>query len=199
MPASRRDGCVRQCQIAAVAGSPSGTAGLSKCLGIGLVEIFVRAYHAECTRRAADNRRDETCLRKRLAGAQAPVKQLVAAIVAGGQEFSDIREALAAARTAQDAAKRALAEIGALPVVALHPPAAADDRAQVERLDEPIADPETRLEAIPTLCDLIERVALTPNPAGRGVVLEVQGRLAAIINLARGKSAWRNGCLRWSG
>lgn len=66
---------------------------------------------------------------------------------------------------------------------------AADYRAQVERLNEALADPEARLEAIPALRELIDRIVLTPNPNGSGVLLEVEGRLAAIFDLASGKSA----------
>ena len=160
-----------------------------RMLDPALVEVFVREYHAEYARRAADSRRDEARLRKRLTAAQGKVKRLVAAIAAGGQEFADIREALAEARAEQDAAERALAELEAMPVVALNPTVAADYRAQVERLNEALADPEARLEAIPALRELIDRIVLTPNPDGRGVLLEVEGRLAAIIDLASGKSA----------
>ena len=160
-----------------------------RMLDPALVEVFVREYHAEYARRAADSCRDEARLQKRLTAAQAQVKRLVAAIAAGGQEFADIREALAEARAEQDAAERALAELEAMPVVALHPTVAADYRAQVERLNEALADPEARLEAIPALRELIDRIVLTPNPEGRGVLLEVEGRLAAIIDLASGKSA----------
>lgn len=94
-----------------------------------------------------------------------------------------------ARRAEQDAIERALAELEALPVVALHPIVAADYRAQVERLNEALADPQVRLQAIPALRELIDPIVLTPNSEGRGVLLEVEGRLAAIIDLASGKSA----------
>ncbi len=41
----------------------------------------------------------------------------------------------------------------------------------------------------PALRKPIDRIVLKPNPVGRSVLLEVEGKLAAIIDLASGKSA----------
>ena len=42
------------------------------------------------------------------------------------------------------------------------------------------------MEAIPALRNLIHRIVVAPNPDGRGMLLEVEGRLAAILALAGG-------------
>lgn len=51
-----------------------------------------------------------------------------------------------------------------------------------------LAWPETT-QAIPAVRSLIDRIVLSPNPEGRGVTIEVEGKLAAIIVLAAGKPA----------
>ena len=84
------------------------------------------------------------------------------------------------------AAKEQLAQIEALPVVALHPTIADDYRKQVAELHTALADPEARAGAIPAIRSLIDRIILKPNPAGRGVEIEVEGRLSAIVALATG-------------
>ena len=114
------------------------------------------------------------------------MSNLVKALAAGGEEFDDIREALGAAQQERDAAKGALAELEALPTVALHPTIAADYRRQVNNLHVALADPDARLHAIPAVRALIDRIILTPNPNGRGVEIEVRGQLAAIVRLATG-------------
>ena len=104
-----------------------------------------------------------------------------------GHAIDTVREILArktmeavipARRNRRNPATEARAEQGAV-----------DYRAQVERLNEALADPKSRLEAIPALRELIDRIVVMPKPSGRGMRLEVEGRLAAIIDLATGKTA----------
>ena len=165
-------------------------AGLTeRMLDPSLVNLYVREYHEEYARRASALRQNETKLHRRLSEARARVSRLVAAIADGGAEFPAIREALASARAEQDGAERALADVEAMPAIALHPKVAADYRRQVESLNDALADPEARMEAVPALRNLIDRIVVTPNPNGRGVLLEVEGRLAAILALAGGNPA----------
>ncbi len=46
-------------------------------------------------------------------------------------------------------------------------------------------------QAVAALRALIDRIVLSPNPAGRGVAIEVQGRLAGIVALATGTNLQR--------
>jgi len=71
--------------------------------------------------------------------------------------------------------------------VALHPRIADDYRRQVADLNHALADPAARAEAIPALRNLIDRIVVLPRPNGRGVLLEVEDRLAAILALAGGE------------
>ncbi|WBH17052.1 recombinase family protein [Sphingomonas radiodurans] len=149
-----------------------------------LVALFVREYHQEYARRSADTKRESTKLEKRVTDAAAKVQRLVAAIATGAGEFAEIREALTKAKADRDAATAELAEVESLPVVALHPTIAADYRRRVDKLNEELADPEARQEALPALRGLIDRLVIHPHPTARGVEIEIEGRLAAMLSLA---------------
>lgn len=114
---------------------------------------------------------------------------MVEAIASGAGEFDEFKGALAKARAERDQAAEQLAEVEALPVVALHPTIAAEYRRQVEELHVALADPEARIQAVPAVRNLIDRIVLTPNPEARGVLIQVEGRLAAIVALATGREA----------
>lgn len=153
-----------------------------------LVSIYVREYHQEYTRRAGETRRESARLEQRKADAERKVTRLVAALAEGGEEFPEIREALQKARTERDKATAQLAEIEALPVVALHPGISEQYRQQVTKLNEALADPNARKEAGQVIRALIDRIILTPAKEGRGVDIEVKGKLASIVALARGET-----------
>ncbi|WP_236696913.1 recombinase family protein [Sphingomonas sp. Leaf257] len=162
-------------------------AGLkTKMLDPDIVAIFVKEYHEEYARRAAETRRDTSRLQRTIDDADRKIARLVEAIAAGGGEFAEVKDALAKARMDRDAARDSLAEVEALPVVALHPSVAADYRREVEQLHKLLKDPEAKEATVPALRALIDRVVLTPAPVGRGVEIEIEGRLAAILKLATG-------------
>ncbi len=164
-------------------------AGLkSKLLDPEIVAIFVKEYHDEYARRATENRRDTARFQRAIEEADRKVARLVSAIANGAGEFSEVKDALSQARQDGAAARAALAAVEALPVIALHPTVAADYRREVEQLHTALKDPAAKEATIPALRALIDRIILTPAPGGRGVLIEVEGRLASIINLATGGS-----------
>ena len=152
-----------------------------------LVQIFVAEYRAEYAKRTVQALRQRGTAERRLADASSRVERFVAAIGSGAGEFDEVRDALVKARTDRDIALSELQEHDALPVVALHPAIAADYRRQVVRLQSALADPAANQEAASALRALIDRIVVTPNPNGRGVSIEVEGRLAGIIALATGR------------
>lgn len=154
-----------------------------------LVSIYVHEYHQEYARRAGESRRASAQLEAKKADADRKVARLVAAIAEGGDEFPEIREALQKARADRDHAAAQLAEIEALPVVALHPGIADQYREQVARLNEALADPAARQEAGHAIRALIDRIILSPAQEGGGVDIEVKGKLASIVALATGEPA----------
>ncbi|MBY0301280.1 MULTISPECIES: recombinase family protein [Sphingomonas] len=152
-----------------------------------LVELFVAEYREEYAKRVAKMRRERGAVERRLANATATIDRLVAAIGAGAGTFDQFRDALTKARTDREAAVAEMQEQDAEPVVALHPAIAADYRRQILRLQAALADPEANQEATTALRALIDRIVLTPNPDGRGVAIQVEGRLAGIVALATGR------------
>jgi hypothetical protein len=125
----------------------------------------------------------------------AKVKRLVAAIADGCSEFREIRELLGQARTDRDRLAGEIDQLDQLPVVALHPTVIADYRNQVTRLNAALAEnPEARLEAIPKLRTLIDVVKVSPAEQGRGVSIEVTGKLASMLALATGKGIVNVAC-----
>lgn len=152
-----------------------------------LVEIFVAEYREEHARRAVQMRRERGSAERRLANAAAMIDRLVAAIGSGAGSFEQVRDALSKARDDHDAALASLQDQDAMPVVALHPAIIADYRRQVAHLQVALADPEAGAQAITALRALIDRIVLTPNPDGRGVLIQVEGKLAGIVALATGR------------
>ena len=169
----------------------------SQMLDPELVEIYVREYHLDYARRAKELGREGDRLRRSHHDAVAKVERLVRAIADGGDEFVEIRDLLSQARADRDRLADELAQLEHLPVVALHPTVIADYRAQVERLNTALTEnPDARLEAIPQLRALIDRVVISPADEGRGVKIDLTGRLNAMLALAAGKapssSMWGN-------
>lgn len=152
-----------------------------------VVSTYVREYHEELARQTRRARQRRGALERQLQAATAKVDRLVTAVAEGGGEFAEIRDALRAARSDRDRLAAELAEIDAIRVIALHPAIAEEYRRQVADLRTALAEPAARDAAIPVLRELIDRVILTPNPAGRGVLVEVKARLSAVVELATGE------------
>lgn len=150
-----------------------------------LVAEYVREYHREHARLWGEGQRERGTIERRLGEAKRKVDRLVEAIAAGGAEFAEIRDVLAKARADRDALTSQLAGIDAVPVIALHPHIADDYRRQVQALQDALkGNPAAQLEAIPRLRALIDRVILLPKLGGRGVEVQVIGRIEELISLA---------------
>ncbi|WP_375404248.1 zinc ribbon domain-containing protein [uncultured Sphingomonas sp.] len=153
------------------------------------VSAYVREYHLEHARRSRELAREGGQLRGRHQDAVAKVERLVMAVANGGEEFVEIREVLAKARSERDALAEQIQHIEQLPVVELHPTIIADYRTQVADLGSISQNPEARLEAIPKLRALIDHVAVSPAADGaKGVSITVTGRLSAMLALATGEA-----------
>lgn len=163
-------------------------AGLrERMLDPALVDVYVREYHLAFARGARERSDAGEQLQRQHRELSARVDRLVAAVAAGGEEFTEILDALRTARGTRDQVAAQLEQLEQLPVIALHPTIAADYRAQVEQLNEALAaNPAARTEVIPRLRALIDHIAITPTAEGRGVEIEVTGRLAAMLALATG-------------
>ena len=106
----------------------------------------------------------------------------------GGQEFDEIRDALAAAKAELAKIETQRADLAVPPVIALHPDLAGDYRRRVANLRELLqgGSDETRREALNEVRNLIDRIVVAPSSEARGVSIELEGRLNAVLELAAG-------------
>ncbi len=153
-----------------------------------LIEVYVEEYRAEFAKRSKELGREGDRLKKRHAEAVAKIERLVDAVANGAEDFVEIRDVLAKARTERDQLAEQLSQVEQLPTVVLHPAVVADYRRQVAKLNAALGDnPEARLEAIPQLRALINQVKVSPAEQEKGVTIEVIGRLTSIMALATGQ------------
>ena len=151
------------------------------------VSAYVKAYHEEYARKRARDAADVDRLRRKLRDAQGKIDRFVDAI-SRGVELEEIVSALTSAKSERARLQRDLDEYDAMPVIALHPNVAADYRRNIEALDKALDGGEAaRLDAIPAIRSLIDRIILTPTSSARGLDVELQGRLSNIIALAMGQ------------
>ncbi len=153
-----------------------------------LIEIYVEEYRAEFAKRTRELSREGDRLKKRHGDAVAKIERLVEAIANGAEDFVEIRDVLAKARSDRDQLAEQISQLQQLPAVMLHPAIVADYRRQVARLNIALGgNPEARLEAIPQLRALIDQVKVSPSEQEKGVTIEVIGRLTSIMALATGQ------------
>ena len=154
------------------------------------VELFVREYHEESSRRDRQEGRDRARLERKLGAAKRQMDRLVDAIADGGQTFLEVKGKMHAARAEIETLTEALAGMEGAQVIALHPKIASDYRREVFALNKALSEnhtAEAREEVIPRLRALIDSIVLTPSASGQGVNIEVGGRLAKMIELATGQ------------
>lgn len=160
-----------------------------RLLDPSLVSEYVAAYHAAEREALARHTETKADLKKKLREADAKVKRLAAAIAAG----ADVAEVVAMLRESsaeRDAIGAELADLEASRVVTMHPRLADAYRKRIAELSAALEGPSTlRAEAKQALRGLVERIVVYPKAEGRGVELELHGRLAQIIRFAQKKKA----------
>ena len=129
-------------------------------------------------------------LERKIADSSARIARLVEAIASGANRFDEVRDKLGEARSQRAMLIEEMESIEGERVVALHPAIAEDYRRAVATLDEALESseaPEDREETIPRIRALIRSIVITPAATGRGVDIEIEGRLARMIALATGR------------
>jgi hypothetical protein len=156
-----------------------------------LVTIFVREWHEARARRSADASGRRRDLERTLRAATAKVDRLLKAVIDGGSEFAEIRDALDSARAQKAQLEEEIGATDAGGVIALHPGIADDYRRQIADLRTALAeaDEDNRRAAAAQLRALIDRIIILPHPTEAGVAIQVEGRLAALLSLAAGPAA----------
>jgi hypothetical protein len=142
-----------------------------------LVEEFIRAFHQQINlqRREGDVLRDAK--RRELADVERKLNGLVDAIADGlrGPGLQQRLDGLEARRT--EIEKNLTT--GPVTPVRLHPNLAQVYRRQVEQLQQALADPQIRDEAVEVLRGLVEHVSI--GPAANGLEIEIVGEIAKMV------------------
>lgn len=159
------------------------------------VKAYVAEYHRARAEGQAAQRAGRARLERRLSDAEARMRRLAAAIADNVMEAADARELIASIRTERDACRAELDSIAAADdVIALHPGAGEIYRRRIEDLSEALkGSDEKREKARAGIRALIDCIVVRPRENGRGVDLELQGRLAELLNMAKGRPHDRTG------
>lgn len=152
-----------------------------------LVRLAIKRAHEIGAADEKERARAKSRLDRKLGDIQVKVDRLVNAI-ANGADIDEVKSALAAAKADRAAAEREIAELGAENVVRLMPNLADTYQQLVSDLIETLTGTtEGQLKGVPALRSLIDSIRLYPRSEGRGVDIELTGRLANIIALTTGQ------------
>lgn len=126
-------------------------------------------------------------LQAKYEAANAQVERLVAAIAAGASEFEVVRLAFSAAKAERDALAKQIAEWERPSALDIDEEVISSYRKKVQNLRIVLSEEKSRMEALPALRSLIDRVRVRRKPTGaRGVNIDLTGKLAGILALANG-------------
>ena len=143
-----------------------------------LVDVYVTEYRSEFAKRTKEIGREGERLRKQHSDIVGKIERLVDAVANGAETFVEIRDVLTKIRNERDRIADQLDRLEQLPAIVLHPAIVDDYRAQIAQLNGALtSNPEARLEAIPQLRALIDKVSVFPTDAEKGVQIEIFGRL----------------------
>jgi site-specific DNA recombinase len=143
------------------------------------VEAFIAAFHAELNTQRAARTAGRAGQERELADVRRKLDGLIDAI-AEGMRAPGLQQRLDELEARRAALEQALSE-EAPPPVRMHPNLAQAYREKVEKLQEALAKPEDRDEAIEMLRRLIERVVV--RPAEEGLQIELVGEIVRMIEL----------------
>ena len=115
--------------------------------------------------------------------------RLVEAIASGAQTFLQVKDKMESTESERLALTEELEAIESGKTIVLHPKIASDYRREIANLDRLLNDDlrETREEVMPRIRALAGSVILTPAKVGRGVDIQITGKLARMIELATGR------------
>lgn len=153
------------------------------------VALFVDRYNVGIKKRQAEAGSSRAPLERKAADLTGKVTRLVDAIADGAGEFQEIKDRLRATRAELAEVRRQIDLMNEAAPLELPTDLADRYRAYIAELDSALAtEGTTRERAAAAIRELIDTITLTPKAEGRGVEIQVTGRMANIINLAK-KSA----------
>ena len=162
-----------------------------------LVQAFVPEFDAELRVRAAQAGNERIRGQKQLQAIDRRIAGIVRAIEDGAYTAS-LKERLTALEAEMAVIEARLAEINAPAPVTLHPNTPDLYRTMVANLAEALSAPETRVEAVDIIRELVDRVELRPNKDG-GLDAVLYGDLAAMLSAPHSERRTANDPDRGSG
>ncbi len=157
----------------------------SRLMAPELVKEFIAEFHREVNRQRRDQEIEQGLRRREFDEVSRKVDGLVNAI-ADGLRTPGLKSKLEELE-ARKTELATLVESGTPPEPRLHPNLAELYHQKVANLQEALAVPDTRTEALEILRSLIERIVL--HPAESGLEIELIGEIAAMIDLGTNKKA----------
>lgn len=154
------------------------------------VALAHKEYREDRARKMAEERAASARDRKRAAELDRQIANYLTAIAAGADDIAEVVESLRRLRDERAALIEAIGDDAAEKVIILHPQfAKAYEAAVGQVLDYVNGTHEENQAARNAIRNLIDRIVLTPKPnSPRGLDIEIEGRLAAMLDLAQGRS-----------
>ena len=154
------------------------------------ISAAVRVYHDERQRLDREADQANRKYQRRRAELDRQIKRLVAAITAGASDVPEVVDQLRQCRAERAAVAEQLETVETGKVIALHPGIASAYRRAVAEITSRIdGDTEDSRTARTAIRSLIDRIILTPRSTARGMDIDIEGRLAVIMDLGTGKPA----------
>ncbi|MEA2902762.1 MAG: hypothetical protein QOI12_149 [Alphaproteobacteria bacterium] len=151
-----------------------------------LVEVFCAEYQTHMNRLRMQRNASVTAYKSELEKAKRRERRIVEAVMEGYGNEALKQESIAVENRRKEL-EQLLADQKEEPVL-LHPRMAERYHKEVSNLLGALNDPTLRREAGDLVRSLIEKIVLTPNPKSEGLVVDLYGDLAGILNIATGQS-----------
>jgi hypothetical protein len=146
-----------------------------------LVEQFARDFQEEVNRQAAERAQGRAEDEGRLEAVRRKIASMIRAIEDGLYQPS-MKGRMAELEAEKAALEERLTSAPELPKVRLHPNLAGVYRQKVAALEQALADPMDKAEAMEIVRSQIERITLTPNDQGT-LDIQLHGDLARILEI----------------
>ncbi|WP_245727397.1 recombinase family protein [Paracoccus isoporae] len=151
-----------------------------------VVQIFYEEYAAERNRLMAEANAGRTELEKELRRVTGDHKKLVDAIIAG-VPAEQVKDRMIELDGRRKEIEKLLATAAAPDKLRIHPSMAKTYRDRVGQLIRGLTDAEDMEEAKEALRALVDKIVLTPDPDGDGLLIDLHGALASLLRLATGQ------------
>ncbi|MBC7737874.1 MAG: recombinase family protein [Candidatus Saccharibacteria bacterium] len=156
------------------------------------VAAFCAEYTAERNRLAAETSGNRKGLEKELAQVKRDHGKLVDAIIQG-VPAAQVKDKMIELDGRRQTLETQLSSSTAVEPMRFHPTMGEEYRNKVAQLIKSLADDVEMEASKETLRALVEKIVLTPDQAGTGLLIDLHGALAGLLRLATGMSVYTPG------